>query len=578
MKYLVLFTALFIISESFVFGGNDNNHQLNFNSVLAPKSIFLQSGNINSVFRTDGYFNYDKVTFTNGAAGMIWPVAASQRLTAVFTSGIWIGAKVNIAANQKELRLAASMYNSHYSPGNIPVNGQVPPLSVCNDSAFNGYLVNLTDPSLVNGGVRTKNAAGRTYTFNYSPWSAWPINLGAPYVEVNGVPGYQPGWNADRPGTGVNNSRPSEMIYTVFMDYTNCTNNIHFTELSLPGGSLPLGVEIQQLAYAYETPGMLNTYYVSYKIINKSGKNCDSTYISLVNDADVGDASDDAVGCDSIKNTAYTYNFDNLDPEYGAAPPAVGYKAIQGPVIYTGVNSDTAKYPCYNRIGYKMLKMTGHNRFINSGTPCNGDPDNYVNAYNYMRGKDGCGSTIYNPLTGNPTQYVYSGNGCLHTGWYDSTQNDTRNLINSGPFNMVSGDTQVVVYAYGIERGNNNYESICNMMSTLDFADQFYRNCSGTIGIEPVGNIIPQNYSLKQNYPNPFNPATIIDFSVPQKSFVKLVVYNALGKELFVLANEELAAGSYSISFNASELPSGIYFYKMISAGFTDTKKLVVLK
>ena len=579
MKNLVLFAALFLFAVLNSFSSNDNNHQtIVNNSVLAPNNIFLQSGNINTVFRTDGIFNYDRVSMPFSRAGLVWPVSAPQRLTAGFTAGIWVGAKVNIAANQKELRLAASFFNSHFTAGNIPVNGQVPPQSVCNDSAFKGYLVNLTDPSLVNGGIRTKNAGGSTYNFNYSPWSAWPINLGAPYVEVNGVPGYQPGWNADRPGTGVNNSRPSEMIFMVFMDYTNCTNDPHLTELSLPGGSLPLGVEIQQLAYAYETPGMLNTYFVSYKIINKSGKNWDSTYFSLVNDADVGFASDDAVGCDSSKNIAYTYNFDNDDSDYGTAPPALGYKIIQGPVKNTGMSSDTAKFPCYNKVGYKMLKMTGHNRFVNTGTPCTGDPDHYVNAYNYMQGKDGCGAVINNPLTGNPTKFVYSGNGCQHTGWYDSTQGDKRNLINSGPFNMAAGDTQFVVYAYAIERGSDNYQSICTMMNTLDFADQFYLNCSGTIGIEPIGNSVPQIFSLEQNYPNPFNPVTSIKFGIPKQSNVRVIIYDALGREVKVLINSQLGGGNYKIEWDAADSPSGIYFYRIITSDYSETKKMILIK
>lgn len=242
MRKKVLYSAFgLVLFVSTFFSGEHNHKSYQQFDNLTAKSIFMQSGNINTVFRTDAYFNYDKVTFSGGKAGMIWPAASSQRLTTIFTTGIIIGAKSVISGNQKELRLAASMYSTHYTAGNIPVIGQVPPTSVCNDSAFNGYLVSVTDQSLVNGGVRTKTAAGRTYTFNYSPWNAWPVNLGAPYVEVNGIAGYQPGWNADRPGTGNGNARPSEMIFTIFMDYTNCTNNIHVSELALPGGTLPLG-------------------------------------------------------------------------------------------------------------------------------------------------------------------------------------------------------------------------------------------------------------------------------------------------------------------------------------------------
>ena len=128
---------------------------LSFNTLsqsLAPvQNIFMQGNNINAVFRTDGYFNYDKVTFTSGAAGFIWPAASTQRLTAIFATGIWIGTK---AGPQRELRLAASTYNSHYSPGNIPVIGELPPSSVCNDPSWRGYYVHLNDQTLFSGDLQ----------------------------------------------------------------------------------------------------------------------------------------------------------------------------------------------------------------------------------------------------------------------------------------------------------------------------------------------------------------------------------------------------------------------------------------
>ena len=114
-----------------------------YSQSLAPvQNIFMQGNNINAVFRTDGYFNYDKVTFMNGDAGFVWPATSTVRMTAIFATGIWIGAK---AGPQRELRLAASTYNSHYSPGNIPVIGQVPPLSVCSDPTWRGYYIHLND-------------------------------------------------------------------------------------------------------------------------------------------------------------------------------------------------------------------------------------------------------------------------------------------------------------------------------------------------------------------------------------------------------------------------------------------------
>ncbi len=88
----------------------------------------------------------------------------------------------------------------------------------------------------------------------------------------------------------------------------------------------------------------------------------------------------------------------------------------------------------------------------------------------------------------------------------------------------------------------------------------------------------PINYSLSQNYPNPFNPITNIIFSIPQKNKVELNVYNTLGERVISLVNEEKEAGSYKVSFNASNLPSGVYFYRISVGEFNQTKKLILLK
>lgn len=571
--FVVLLTGLVSLSAGERYGSLYSYDQL-----ITPRSIFLQSGNVNSVFMNDGIFNYDKTTFSSATAGFIWPVSSSSRLTAVYTSGIFIGGKYVVSPGQKELRLAASFFSSHFSPGNIPVIGQVPPVSVCNDTAFNGYLVSVTDPSLVNGGPRTKVAGGRTYNFNYSPWSAWPVALGAPYVEVNGIPGYQPGWDADRPGTGNGSARPSEMIFTVFMDYTNCTDNVHVSELSLPGGTSPLGVEVQQIAYAFDTEGFRDSYFVRYKIINKSSKAWDSTYIGLVNDADLGEANDDAAGCDSVRNIGFTYNFDNNDVDYGANPPAVGYRILQGPVVYTGLNSDTAFLPCNTLVGYRMKMISGHYAYKNGASPCSGDPDDAATAYNFLRGMDGCGNQQINYVSGKTTTFRYSGDACNRSGWFDSSSGDSRSMINIGPFNMNSGDTQVVVYLYSIARGSNNNQSVCELMNVTDNINYFYKNCFHLIGITPIGSSVPDRFSLSQNYPNPFNPLTNIQFEVPKAGNVKLTVFDALGREVTSLVNQNMDAGSYKVDWNASEFPSGVYFYRIETGDFTQTRKMILIK
>ncbi len=562
-----------------------------YSQSLAPvQNIFMQGNNINTAFTTDGILNIDKVTFSSWQAGLIWPAASPQRLTAVYASGLWIGAKVG---PQRELRLAASWYNSHYSPGNIPVVGQVPPQSVCNDPSWRAYQVQLTDPSLLNGGIRNKTAGGRQYTFNYDSWANWPVAKGAPYVEVNGIPGYQPAWDGDRPGIGNGmTARPEEILFMMYMDYTNCSGNIHASEEGLPGGTLPLGVEVHQLVYSFNCLPLRDMYFVKYKVINKSLFVWDSTYFSNVNEGEIGSViNDDVAGCDSARGLGLLYNYDNNDEfGYGTNPPAVGHRLLQSPYIYTGSGNDTVYLPYDTLIGYKTIKVSGFNTFINSAGQCFGVPSYAVNAYNYMRGKDGCGNTMLNWVTGQETTFRYSGNACSRTGWNDSTPQHSFDILNTGPFTMNPGDTQTIVLSYMVTRdGGNNIQNVCAVQSLSDSALKHYYNDFKTcvpIGIEPISSEIPQRYELLQNYPNPFNPATKLKFSIPLLRGVAgeagrgvlLKVYDVLGKEIAVLVNENLKPGIYEIEWDASNIRSGVYFYSLITNDFTQTKKMVVLK
>ena len=89
---------------------------------------------------------------------------------------------------------------------------------------------------------------------------------------------------------------------------------------------------------------------------------------------------------------------------------------------------------------------------------------------------------------------------------------------------------------------------------------------------------LPEIYELYQNYPNPFNPSTTISFLLPSKSFVSLKIFDLLGREVATLVSEEMLVGSYSQQWNASNMSSGIYFYRLQAGSFTETKKLILLK
>ncbi|MFH2029573.1 MAG: T9SS type A sorting domain-containing protein, partial [Bacteroidota bacterium] len=90
--------------------------------------------------------------------------------------------------------------------------------------------------------------------------------------------------------------------------------------------------------------------------------------------------------------------------------------------------------------------------------------------------------------------------------------------------------------------------------------------------------IIPEQFSLSQNYPNPFNPSTVIKFQVPSSKFIKLQVYDILGREVQTLANEKLLPGNYTINFDAGGLASGVYLYRLTTVNFSQTKKMILLR
>jgi hypothetical protein len=120
-----------------------------------------------------------------------------------------------------------------------------------------------------------------------------------------------------------------------------------------------------------------------------------------------------------------------------------------------------------------------------------------------------------------------------------------------------------------------------NVMGTIAYDTTTFpasgMNCN-LVAIEPVSNIIPKIFSLEQNYPNPFNPTTSIKFSIPKGGFVELKVFDLLGREVATLVQDPFEAGTYSVTFEASKLASGVYFYTLVSGDFKDTKKMLLVK
>ncbi len=120
--------------------------------------------------------------------------------------------------------------------------------------------------------------------------------------------------------------------------------------------------------------------------------------------------------------------------------------------------------------------------------------------------------------------------------------------------------------------------SATNGLDTLSTSVQLVTLRRTSVGITQISSVIPENFNLHNNYPNPFNPVTIIKFDVAKNQPVKIAVFDMLGKEVSVLVNQNFTPGSYSVNFDAGNISSGMYFYRIETPGFTQTKRMVLVK
>ncbi len=117
---------------------------------------------------------------------------------------------------------------------------------------------------------------------------------------------------------------------------------------------------------------------------------------------------------------------------------------------------------------------------------------------------------------------------------------------------------------------NGNFDIYCNIRS--------YNNPDTIVSVSQISSVIPQDCKLFQNYPNPFNPVTKIPFQINKTSHVELKIFDNLGREIRSLLNKKLQPGIYETEFDSKDLPSGVYYYKMISENFYESKRMIIVK
>ncbi len=216
-----------------------------------------------------------------------------------------------------------------------------------------------------------------------------------------------------------------------------------------------------------------NCVYMQYDLFNKGENHIYDLYLSLWVDPDLGSASDDLVGCDTIAGVFYDYNGNNNDLAYGARPPAVGLRLVQGPAVVSAGDSAVS----FGRLqpDHRNLPVSAFVKYIN-GT----DPSSPLETYDYMQGMEKTGMGMqpyrYPPGTGPVTRFHKSGDPVTGVGDVDANPSDRRMMASIGPLNMVPGDSQQVIVKWGVGQGTDRLNSITRLKQNLASAVNLQTN------------------------------------------------------------------------------------------------------
>jgi len=373
---------------------------------------FIGVNNLQMVVSNIGSFAFDPSGYFGKNDGLYFPRGTDK--TVVFAAGLWMGARVNGSP-----RVSIAEYSSEFVPG--------PMVDGAHQSDRPGFRV---------------YKVGRNDDASNPDYASWPYADGAPVVSAaNGED------SLDEDGYRIPHILADQTLYSVYNDADPAAHNNN------AGATLPLGVQVQQMVFGYERGGSLgNTVYIAYQIINAGDNLLEDTYISLWSDPDVGDASDDLVGCDTALSLGFAYN-EGDDDVYGRGVPAVGFDFLQGPSVPSP--GDSARFFGWWRHGYRNLPMTSFNNYGNGR-----DPQNSIETYNYMKGLEPSGEQVVNPITGETTLFQLTGDPVTGNGWLDVNAGDRRFMMTSGPFTMAPGDTQSVVVAVLVGQGSDALSSI----------------------------------------------------------------------------------------------------------------------
>ncbi|MBN1447607.1 MAG: hypothetical protein JXA28_06720, partial [Bacteroidetes bacterium] len=390
---------------------------------------FLRINTVSTWFSNNGSMSHNPLT---DASGFEWPRGSFRNL--LFQEGCLVGGKVG-----NEVRVSGATYRYGLQAGVITRDGRA--ADPMNPRYHIYWIRNLDEISF-------NQLRGTEQNQMYQDFMDWPVEDGAPWVDVDQNGRYEPNFPAWLSGDR-SYDHPlfpgDEVIWFV-------SNDLDAVRTSTLYGSRPMGLEFQVCAWASSGDSLSdNTVFVRHRIINKSTQHITDAYISRWVDPDLGDANDDLVGVDTALAMSFCYNGFLTDDVYDT-PPAVGIVMLQTPAV--PAPRQKALYDFGWKEGYKNVPLSSFAFYINSD-PVYQDPDlgaaeGAGQMYQYMSGHMYDGSNYVDPTTGQIVRFALTGDPVWPNGWVDGLvhdPDDRRMLLSCGPFSFAPGDTQEVVTA-----------------------------------------------------------------------------------------------------------------------------------
>ncbi|GAB5519039.1 MAG: hypothetical protein RhofKO_12900 [Rhodothermales bacterium] len=516
-----------------------------------------------ALYNTGGFFRRD--------SGNVYTVPKDGVANSIFAMSLWLGGTTPDGGQ----RFSGATYGSwEYWPGPLDANGNPPADCTDYDRMYSVYAED----------IRAYEHKG-TLTADLRDW---PYHLGAPVIDGDGITGNYNLAGGDRPHVYGEQS-----VWWVMNDVGNAKG----------WHPAPIGLEVQVQAFASScspqdggpNPALDRTVsrmtFYEVTLIHKGQAPLHDVYTGWWIDGDLGNASDDSIGSDTTHHMGYFYNSDDMDEGaggYGHQPPALGLLHVK-PLRFQPTASSSSGLALTNTMFGSEGDVFGA---VDDLSPPPWPPNHLRSRWRYgtplTMGNNGYRGT-------ESTRFVYPGDPVTGSYWSEENTDgngnpsrdfDRRLVASSGPVDFAPGDTATFTMGLVWAQGRDRLGSVVALRGSAEVA-------LGTVDplmtFDPyacVDSPAPQSphsdalgyYILRQNYPEPFSQQTTIRYEVIDTVPVQLNVYDLLGRRVRTLVDGVQDAGVYDVVFEADDLPTGTYFYRLEAAGYVSITRRMVLQ